>query len=157
MVEQIALNPRGAKPTPRTRHPTVDELGAPAVFAGAMRTSILVLSFALLVGLSVSGCKTAGLSPAGANVAPTRDPLPPNCQTLGLVTGKGGGTFGGGMVSNEDLIEYAMNDIRNKTAELGGTHVRHDPPQLGSGEGTTTSVTITGTAYKCPDTIPRSQ
>ncbi len=113
--------------------------------------------FLVLAAFSTTGCKTAGLTSAGAQVAPTRDPLPPQCETLGLVTGKGGGTFGGGMVSNEDLIEYAMNDIRNKAAELGASHIRHDPPQLGSGDGTTTSVTITGTAYKCPDTIPRSQ
>lgn len=110
------------------------------------RLALLVPIAALLIG----GCSTASLTAEGAKVAPTRDPLPASCQNVGLVTGKGGGTFGGGMVSNEDLIEYAMNDIRNKTAELGGTHVRHDPPQLGSGDGTTTSVTITGTAYKCP-------
>ena len=89
-------------------------------------------------------------------MAPTRDPLPPTCKTLGLITGKGGGTFGGAYVSNEDLIEFAMNDLRNKAAELGATHIRHDPPQLGSGEGTTTSVTMTGTAYDCPDDVPRS-
>ncbi|MCB9585303.1 MAG: DUF4156 domain-containing protein [Polyangiaceae bacterium] len=113
-----------------------------------MRTQLaLLLSVA---ALALGGCSTASLTAEGAKVAPTRDPLPESCQNVGLVTGKGGGTFGGGMVSNEDLIEYAMNDIRNKTAELGGTHVRTDPPQLGSGDGTTTSVTITGTAYKCP-------
>ena len=111
----------------------------------------LILSLATL-----AGCKTAGLSSEGAQVAPTRDALPPQCETKGLVTGKGGGTFGGGFVSNEDLIEYAMNDLRNKASELGATHVRHDPPQLGQGDGTTSSVTITGTAYRCPDSMPRS-
>lgn len=60
------------------------------------------------------------------------------------------------MVSNEDLIDYAMNDLRNKAAEMGSTHVRNDPPQLGSGDGTTTSATITGTAYRCPDGVSRS-
>jgi len=109
------------------------------------------IQLALILTLAaLGGCSTASLTAAGSKVAPTRDPLPDTCQNVGLVTGKGGGSFGGGMVSNEDLIEYAMNDIRNKTAELGGTHVRTDPPQLGSGDGTTTTVTITGTAYKCP-------
>ncbi len=121
----------------------------------AMRIRSFLLVLIAVAG--AAGCKTASLTSAGAMVAPTRDPLPPECQTLGLVTGKGGGTFGGGMVSNEDLIEYAMNDIRNKAGDLGATHIRHDPPQLGQGDGTTTSVTITGTAYKCPDTTPRSQ
>lgn len=113
-----------------------------------MRTRLALLI--PLAALVIAGCSTASLTPEGAKVAPTRDPLPESCKNVGLVIGKGGGTFGGGLVSNEDLIEYAMNDLRNKTAELGGTHVRNDPPQLGSGDGDTTTVTITGTAYKCP-------
>lgn len=117
-----------------------------------MRTQIQSLvSLAALISLAaLAGCATADLTEAGSKVAPTRDPLPDTCQNVGMVTGKGGGTFGGGMVSNEDLIEYATNDVRNQTAELGGTHVRVDPPQMGSGDGTTTTVTVTGTAYKCP-------
>jgi uncharacterized protein YbjQ (UPF0145 family) len=63
--------------------------------------------------------------------------------------GKGGGTFGGSWIANEDLIEYAMNDMRNQAAELGANYVQHDPPTLGQGEGTTTTATITGTAYQC--------
>jgi hypothetical protein len=110
----------------------------------------------LVLGCVLPSCKTAALSQSGASVAPTRDPLPPECETLGLITGKGGGTFGGAYLSNEALIDYAMNDIRNKAADLGATHIRHDPPQLGMGEGTTTSVTITGTAYACPNSLPRS-
>lgn len=119
-----------------------------------MKKSILVLS--LVAACVLPSCKTASLSHGGSAVAPTRDPLPPQCETLGLIVGKGGGTFGGAYLSNEKLIEYAMNDLRNKAADLGATHIRHDPPQLGEGDGTTTSVTITGTAYACPQTIPRS-
>lgn len=114
------------------------------------------IGLVLAASCLVPACKTASLTSAGAQVAPTRDTLPAECKTLGLVTGKGGGAFGGAYVSNEDLIEYAMNDLRNKAAALGATHVRNDPPQLGSGDGTTTSVTITGTAYDCPLDIPRS-
>jgi Domain of unknown function (DUF4156) len=119
-----------------------------------MKNSFFALLFA--VGCLLPACKTAGLSPAGSAVAPTRDPLPPQCETLGLLTGKGGGTLGGAYISNENLIDYAMNDLRNKAADLGATHIRHDPPQLGEGDGTTTSVTITGTAYACPSAIQRS-
>jgi len=121
-----------------------------------MKRRICFLGRVCLTLSSFAGCKTSSLTGTGANVAPTRHPLPPQCETLGLITGKGGGCFGGGLVSNEELIEYAMNVLRNKTAELGATHVRRDPPQLGSGDGTTTSVTLTGRAYWCPDSIPRS-
>jgi hypothetical protein len=98
---------------------------------------------------ALGGCKTSDLTPAGANVAAGREEAPVGCKPLGYITGKGGGTFGGDFISNEDLIEYAMNDLRNQTAELGANYVRHDPPQLGSGDGTTTTVTITGTAFQC--------
>jgi hypothetical protein len=65
------------------------------------------------------------------------------------LTGEGGGTFGGKWISNDSLIEYAMNDLRNKAADRGANYVQSDPPQLGNGNGTTTTVTITGTAYRC--------
>lgn len=55
------------------------------------------------------------------------------------------------MIANDDLIEYAMNDLRNKAAKVGADYVQHDPPQMGHGDGTTTTVTISGTAYKCGD------
>ncbi len=102
------------------------------------------------IAWALAACSTASLSSGGANVAAARNPAPPECKPLGYVVGKGGGTFGGGLVSNEDLIEYAMNDIRNKAAELGANYLQHDPPTLGQGDGTTTTATITGTAYSCP-------
>jgi hypothetical protein len=68
---------------------------------------------------------------------------------LGYLTGRGGGTFGGGWITNDKLVEYALNDLRNQAAKLGANYVQHDPPQMGSGDGTTTTVTITGTAYLC--------
>jgi hypothetical protein len=105
--------------------------------------------FALILLAPMAACATAGLSPAGANVAVARNPPGTDCQAVGYLVGKGGGTFGGGWISNDQLIEYAMNDLRNKAAERGASYVQSDPPQLGSGKGTTTTVTITGTAYKC--------
>ena len=110
----------------------------------------IVGSLALVAALG-TGCKTADLSPAGAEVAASRNAPPPGCTPVGYLTGKGGGTFGGDLISNEDLIEYALNDLRNKAAGVGANYVQHDPPGLGSGDGTTTSVTITGTAYRCED------
>lgn len=108
------------------------------------------IAFSLTVVSLSFACSTATLTAAGANVAAARNPAPAQCTALGYVVGHGGGTFGGGLIANDDLIEYAMNDLRNKAAELGGNYVQHDPPTLGQGDGTTTTVTITGTAYRCP-------
>jgi hypothetical protein len=68
---------------------------------------------------------------------------------VGYLAGEGGGTFGGKWISNDSLIDDAMNDLRNKAADRGANYVQSDPPQLGSGHGTTTTVTVTGTAYRC--------
>lgn len=111
------------------------------------------LALVLLVLLAAAtGCNTSSLSPKGAQVAATRNPPTSDCTALKYIVGQGGGTFGGAYISNDDLVEYAMNDLRNKAAELGANYVQHDPPQLGNGNGTTTTVTISGTAYRCSGT-----
>jgi hypothetical protein len=94
-------------------------------------------------------CSTPALSPQGAHVAVTRNAPPPSCSPVGYLVGEGGGTFGGKWISNDQLIDYAMNDLRNKAANQGANYVQSDPPQLGNGNGTTTTVTVTGTAYRC--------
>lgn len=114
-----------------------------------MKTRVWI-GFVAVVCVHVAGCATSELTPAGSRVAVVRESVPSNCKTLKYLIGKGGGSFGGSYISNEGLIEYAMNDLRNQAAEIGATHVHADPPQLGAASGTTTSVTITGTAYQCP-------
>ena len=94
-------------------------------------------------------CSVPSLSPAGARVAVARTAPPDGCSAVGYLVGEGGGTFGGGAIANDQLIEYAMNDLRNKAAERGANYVQSDPPQLGQGKGTTTTATVTGTAYRC--------
>ena len=109
------------------------------------------VALALIAGSVFCACRTSDLTPAGAQVAASRSPAPPTCRALGYLTGRGGGSFGGGMVSNESLIEYALNDLRNQAAERGANYIQHDPPTMGSADGTTSTVTITGTAYQCPN------
>lgn len=78
------------------------------------------------------------------------NPPPQGCVDVGHVTGEGGGTFGGAWISNDSLIEYAMTDMRNKAGDRGANYVQHDPPSLGDGDGTTTTATVSGEAYRCP-------
>ena len=107
----------------------------------------------------VVGCSTAALSERGGRVEAALSPPidqgwdPASCRSLGMVIGQGGGSFGGGWISNDSLVEYALNDLRNKAAQMGANYVHHQAPQFGvSGDknGTTTSTaTVTGTAYNC--------
>ena len=103
----------------------------------------------LLIGL-LTACSTAGLTPAGARVTASPNPPPAGCIEVKHLVGEGGGSFGGGFIANDDLIEYALNDLRNQAAEAGANYVQHDPPTLGNGDGTTTTATISGTAFLCP-------
>jgi hypothetical protein len=122
------------------------------------------LAIGILVLLSATGCRTAGLSPSGAQVATSQSaPLdsgwdPASCRSLGYVVGRGGGSFSGGWLTNEDLIAYAMNDLRNRAANLGANFIQHDSPtmgQAGNNNGTTTTTaTISGTAYICDQKSP---
>jgi hypothetical protein len=114
-----------------------------------MSQSLAALFFIAIVPTTLLACSTPALSPAAAHVTVTRNAPPPTCTTVGYIVGEGGGTFGGSWISNDDLINYAMNDLRNKAAERGANYVQSDPPQLGNGKGTTTTVTMTGTAYRC--------
>jgi hypothetical protein len=95
------------------------------------------------------GCGTYNQLTPGAQAVRVATSRPQgNCQSLGTVTGKGGGSTGG-YVSNEKLIEYALNDARNQAAALGATDVVYSGPALGGNEGTTTSAMVTGEALKC--------
>ncbi len=123
--------------------------------------------FATVMLLPITSCKTSHLSGGGAQVATSQSaPIdsgwdPESCKSLGYIVGRGGGAFGGGWISNDQLIEYAMNDLRNKASELGANFVQHDTPtmgQAGSDNGSTTSTaTVSGTAYLCEQKADKTQ
>jgi hypothetical protein len=123
----------------------------------------LASSFAIVVfSFCSAACMTEQLNSAGAQVATSQSaPVdhgysPGACKNLGYIVGRGGGSFGGGWISNEQLVEYAMNDLRNKAAGLGANYIQHDTPQLGvagsNGSTTTSTATVSGTAYACTGT-----
>jgi hypothetical protein len=110
------------------------------------------------MAVALLACSRAELSSKGAQVITSQSaPIdsgydPKTCKHLGIVIGNGGGAFGGGYMSNESLVEYALNDLRNKAANLGANFVQHDAPQFGvAGDhgSTTTTATVTGNAYDC--------
>ena len=112
-----------------------------------------LVAFTLLAGLALaSGLTSCGtyreLTPQARSVTATTNRPSGSCKSLGNLTGKGGGASGG-YVSNEKLIEYAINDLRNQAATLGATHVVYSSPTMGENEGTTTSAMVMGEALHC--------
>ncbi|HMR81202.1 MAG TPA: DUF4156 domain-containing protein [Polyangiaceae bacterium] len=105
--------------------------------------------------VAFAACKRAELTEGGSTVVTGQGgPPAPSCKPLGSVVGSGGGAFGGAYVSNESLMEYALNDLRNKAAKLGANYVTHGQPQLGvagdQDSTSNTSATVVGSAYNCP-------
>lgn len=109
---------------------------------------LVTLAAAIILPTIVASCSYAELSTEGAKVIAAPNLQVKHCRYIGPVVGKGGGG-GGQYVRNESLIEHAMNDLRNKAAKKGATHVLTGNHQMGSHEGTNTSATVMGTAYDC--------
>lgn len=115
----------------------------------------LLLPCLAVLGLAFSagGCATAKLSPGGQGVEMVHQMNRTDCKNLGPVFGKGGGAWGGSWISDERLMEYASNDLRNKAASKGGNTVVFSTHQMGAsagGETATATATMTGIAYDCP-------
>jgi hypothetical protein len=105
--------------------------------------------------LILASCSTPALKEGGQVVELVRaEPSSASCVNLGPVVGKGGGMFGGAWISDQKLLAYAANDLRNNGANLGATHIVIGSPQMGQtssrgGGGTTSTATYSGIAYKC--------
>lgn len=112
--------------------------------------SRLALLLIVVTSAFSAGCATEDLEEGGRVVASRNAPAA-NCRFLGTFSGRGGGSFGGGFVSNESLMEYAMNDLRNEVGRAGGNYVQHDPVVLAQeSRNTTTTASVTGSGYDCP-------
>jgi hypothetical protein len=114
-----------------------------------MKSVAMGLALGVVLMLELPACGTyEGLRPEAQSVAATTIRPAGKCKALGNLTGKGGGASGG-YVSNESLIEYAVNDLRNQAAALGATHVVYSTAGMGGTEGTTTSAMVMGEALRC--------
>ena len=113
----------------------------------------LFLVLLSVVAMSVVSCSSVELSGAG-NQVKVVETVEKDCESLGLIAGEGGSSWkGGAYYKNSSLIEYAQNDLRNKAAEKGATHLVIKTSNLGSTGSqygsTVTGANLMGTAYRC--------
>jgi hypothetical protein len=119
---------------------------------------------AVALALMLVACASAKLTPQGSTVAVlTPAPSAPSpgargCRSLGPVVGTGAGPCGSGWVSKKDLVAIAMDDLRDRAADLGANYLAPGTPEFsvaGEFHGTRTSmVGVRGTAYRCDGTLP---
>lgn len=106
-----------------------------------MKRAILFAS-TLVASVLVTGCSTT-LSRAGSQIRTLNaNDKVEACTFLGVVTA----TSPPFAITPGQEAEYAMNDARNKVAQLGGTHMK----MLTNDQGVFTGATINAEAYRCP-------
>jgi hypothetical protein len=102
----------------------------------------------------IAGCAGTEITGEGARVATATSPPvdsgwdPASCRDLGVVVG----AASNGLYTDEHLVAFALNDLRNKAAELGANYVQYSAPSVSHGVGTAAwaaGSTVTGTAYAC--------
>jgi hypothetical protein len=103
---------------------------------------------ALGCALTLTACVRASVSEMGARITVVDTPMSQDCEVVGEVRGQSGGA-GGVYLADEKLIEYAYNDLRNRAADLGATHVHAGEPTLDELDGVTHRGIVDGTAYRC--------
>lgn len=125
-----------------------------------MRLKTLV---SCVFAFAVVGCAATKLSSSATDVVVSNGhKVPDGCKYLGQVVGNQGNEFTGSVTSNQNMAIGAMNDLRNKTAALGGNYVQlltNQASVTGSGGGfddlggsiQQTNVTDIGNAYNCPE------
>ncbi|MCR6481004.1 DUF4156 domain-containing protein [Variovorax sp. ZS18.2.2] len=79
----------------------------------------LALALPVLAVLGLSGCASTAVTPQGASVELVTQ-KPPGCRLLGEAIGSQGNAFSGDFTSNNNLLQGARNDLRNKAAAMGG-------------------------------------
>lgn len=110
--------------------------------------------FVAFVALTlIVGCASVDLTEAGRSVKVV-ETIASHCESLGFVNGEGGNSWtGGAWYKNSSLLDYASNDLRNKAAGMGATHVVIKSSNFGESHGryggTVTGANLTGTAYRC--------
>ncbi|MGB3052611.1 MAG: hypothetical protein WBB42_16535 [Polyangiales bacterium] len=126
---------------------------------------MLAFPVVFALGLSLIGCKADQLTGHGAEVVLLYDE-PLGCENLGEVIGHGGGLTGAYSKPSVNA-ESAENNVLNRAAERGATHLLLHPqevaqgdgrapdekdtaPELAHGYGTGSNVMVPGTAFKCP-------
>ncbi len=108
---------------------------------------------ALLAATALDACAT-GLSQGGRAIVVLGTAPRARCRILGPVFADGSG------LTPARQMESAMNDLRNKAADLGGTHLLVQHQQLAQQQGavvtrggvvpiSSSSAVMTGVAYRC--------
>ncbi|MGR5064378.1 DUF4156 domain-containing protein [Photobacterium sp. DNB22_13_2] len=100
----------------------------------------------LLSGLVLAGCSTTPLLDTAHDIVLTWDTndVHNTCERRGTLIGSQGSWYNYWLISDRDLTQGALNQLRNQAHTLGANQVSlYSPPDFSS------SVTLIGNAYYC--------
>ena len=111
--------------------------------------SIAAVTLAIMVGV-LAGCSATPVSQQGARVEITTE-RPNGCKMLGEVVGSQGNVFSGDFTTDRALMEGARNDLRNKTAAMGGNvvQIQHSLNSTHPYSAGAVKSTLIGVAFAC--------
>ncbi len=116
---------------------------------GSIRTT---LAMAMMFAGLLAGCASTPVTRHAAQVRVTHNE-PVGCQFLGDVTGSQGNFLTGAYTSNKNLESGARNDLKNRSAAMGGNVVYLLTDRAGvtgrQGSQAQTNVTLSGNVYRC--------
>lgn len=116
----------------------------------------LIFAFPFVLG----ACSSTPLKPTANKVIVSEiPPIGGNCKLLGQITGHEGNFVSGEWTSNEELEKGALNDLKNKAADMGANYLEILTTRQGGtgafgavvGFNDETTVTNSANAYKCPE------
>ncbi len=115
-----------------------------------------LLTAALIGASTLTGCAPTALMPGAERVRLTQEE-PKGCEYLGEVIGDQGGSLSGPLTSNANLERGALNDLKNRAFQMGGTVVYLIANRAGQtasinrdgGSSQQTNVVYIGAVYRC--------
>ena len=115
-----------------------------------MKAKFATSSAVLAIVLGVAGCSSTKPTTQGAAVEIVTE-KPVGCRLLGEVVGSQGNAFSGDFTSDKALMIGARNDLRNKTAAMGGNMVQVQSTLNGTHPYSAGAIssTVVGNAFAC--------
>ncbi len=119
-----------------------------------------LLQLILAMTFLLEACSSTPLKPAASKIVVSEiPPIGANCKLLGQITGHEGNFISGEWTSNEELEKGALNDLKNKAADMGANYLEILTTRQGGtgafgavvGFNDETTITNSANAYKCPE------
>jgi hypothetical protein len=118
-----------------------------------MRTTLLLASLSIATACSGIGRNIGQvtLTDAGARVQASPNAPGTDCRNKGTIIGE---TEGASTTSAGEHTRRALDDARNKAAQIGANYIQTTAPQLTQSKYGPTGATVMATAFACDGQAP---